>query len=140
MVSAMKSRDERTLSVLRMLKASMQLAETEKGRTGELEDSDVQSLIRRAVKQREEAAELYKNGNASERAAAELEEAKILQEYLPAQLDDQALNDIAAGVIKQLNANGAQDMGRVMGRVMQEVSGRADGKRVKDTVVKLLGN
>jgi uncharacterized protein YqeY len=140
MVSAMKSRDERTLSVLRMLKAAMQMAETERGRDGELKDDDVQALVRRAVKQREEAAELYKSGSAPERAAEELEEAKILQGYLPAQLDDAALDGIVSDVIERMDAHGAKDMGRVMGSVMREVSGRADGKRVKDAVRKLLGD
>lgn len=140
MVSAMKSRDERTLSVLRMLKAAMQMAETERGRDGELKDDDVQALVRRAVKQREEAAELYKSGSAPERAAEELEEAKILQGYLPAQLDAAALDGIVSGVIERMGAHGAKDMGRVMGSVIREVSGRADGKRVKDAVQKLLGD
>jgi uncharacterized protein YqeY len=140
MVSAMKARDEKTLSVLRMLKASMQMAEAERSRKGELEDEDVLVLVRRAVKQREEASQLYKSGNAPERAEAELEEAKILEGYLPLQLDDGELNDIAAGVVGAMGAVGPKDIGRVMGRVMQEVSGRADGKRVKEAVTKLLGN
>jgi uncharacterized protein YqeY len=140
MVSAMKGRDERTLSVLRMLKAAMQMAETERGRDGELADDDVQALVRRAVKQREEAAALYKSGNAPERAAEEMEEAKILQGYLPAQLDDAALDGITSGVIERMDAHGPKDMGRVIGCVMREVSGRADGKRVKDTVRRLLSD
>ena len=64
MVAAMKEKDEIRLSVLRMLKASIQLAMTEKGRESELTDQDVQALVRRAVKQREEAAELYRKGGA----------------------------------------------------------------------------
>ena len=72
MVAAMKEKDEIRLSVLRMLKASIQLAMTEKGRESELTDQDVQALVRRAVKQREEAAELYRKGGAKEHAEREL--------------------------------------------------------------------
>jgi uncharacterized protein YqeY len=140
MVRAMKERDETTLSVLRMLKTSMQLASTEKGREGELTDEDVQSLVRRGLKQREEAAELYRRGNAPERADRELAEAEILASYLPAQLGSDELDAIVSGVIKSLGATGPKDTGRVMGSAMQDVSGRADGKRVKEAVQKLLGS
>jgi uncharacterized protein YqeY len=139
MVSAMKTRDELRLGVLRMLKTSMQLASSEKGRAGALTDEDVLALVRRGVKQREEAAELYKKGGAEDRARKEMEEAGVLSEYLPAQLDAAALEDIVAGVISSLGASGPKDSGRVMGAAMKEVSGRADGKRVKEAVQKLLG-
>jgi uncharacterized protein YqeY len=140
MVSSMKNRDELTLSVLRMLKASMQLASAEKGREGDLTDEDVQTLVRRGVKQREEAAELYKSGGADERAENELKEARILASYLPAQIGDSELEGIITRALSSLSASGPKDMGRVMGAVMKEVSGRADGKRVKESVSKLLGN
>lgn len=138
LVAAMKSRDEVTLSVLRMLKSSIQVAETEKGREGELSDDDILALIRRAVKQREEAAEVYRNGNASERAEAELREARILTAYLPAQLDDSELEAIVREVLTATGASGMKDMGKVMGAAVKTVAGRADGKRVKETVTKLL--
>ncbi|MDR1650326.1 MAG: GatB/YqeY domain-containing protein [Synergistaceae bacterium] len=138
MAAAMKGRNEPTLSVLRMLKASIQLASTEKGRSGELTDEDVQALVRRGIKQREEAAEVYKSGGASERAQNELDEAKILTSYLPAQLDDSELEDAVKNVAASLGASGPRDMGRVMGAAMKELSGKAGGKRVKEAVQKIL--
>lgn len=138
MISALKSRDEKKLSALRMLKSSIQLATTEKGRSKELTEDDVQALIRRAVKQREEASELYIKGGANERAEDELAEAEILKGYLPAQIDDTELDVLITSVIKDTGASGPKDMGRVMSRVMQEANGRADGKRVKDSVTRLL--
>ena len=137
LVAAMKNHDERRLSALRMLKTSIQLASTEKGR-GELTDEDIQGLVRRGLKQREEAAELYRKGGASDRADEELAEARVLAAYLPAQLDDAELERIISGVISSLGASAPKDMGRVMGSAMQETAGRADGKRVKETVTKLL--
>ena len=138
MISALKSRNEKKLSALRMLKSSIQLAMTEKGRSKELTEDDVQALIRRAVKQREEASELYIKGGANERAEDELAEAEILKGYLPAQIDDTELEVLITSVIKDTGASGPKDMGRVMSRVMQEANGRADGKRVKDSVTRLL--
>jgi uncharacterized protein YqeY len=137
-VAAMKSHDERGLSALRMLKSSIQLASTEKGRSGELSDEDVCLLIRRGVKQREEAADIYKKGGAHDRAEDELEEARILSDYLPAQLEDEALFEIIKKAVSESGASGSKDMGRVMGAVMKEVSGRADGKRVREAVGKIL--
>jgi uncharacterized protein YqeY len=134
----MKNRDELRLRTLRLLKTAMQLVSSEKGRTGNLTDEDVQALVRRGVKQREEAADLYKKGGAEDRARNELEEARILSEYLPAQLDDAALKEIVSGVITSLGASSPKDMGRVMSGAVKEVSGRADGKRIKETVQQLL--
>jgi uncharacterized protein YqeY len=139
LVSALKNRDDATLSALRMLKAAIQLASAEKGRTGGLTDADVEILIKRAIKQRNEAAELYKKGNAPERAAEELEEARILTGYLPVQMDDAELERIVSGVISEVGAAGPKDLGRVMGRAMKLTEGRADGKRVKDAAARLLG-
>ena len=88
LVTAMKNKDELTLSVLRMLKSSIQLAQVEKGKDNALTDDDVLVLVRRLIKQRTEAAEMYKNGGAADRAERELAEIKVLEAYQPAQLSD----------------------------------------------------
>lgn len=138
LVAAMKSRDEATLSVLRMLKSSIQKAETEKGREGGLSDDDVLALIRRAVKQREEAAEAYRAVKAQERADAELQEARILTAYLPAQLEDEELEPLIREIVVSSGASGMKDMGRVMALAVKAVEGRADGRRVKAAVTNML--
>lgn len=139
LVAAMKARDEVTLSVLRMLKSSLQVAATEKGRGDTaLSDDDVQALIRRAVKQREEAAGLYRNAGAPERAESELREAKVLMAYLPAQLSDGELEALVKDAITATGASGMKDMGRVMGAAVKSAAGRADSKRVKDVLTRLL--
>ena len=138
LVTALKNQDSVTLSVLRMLKASIQLALTEKSRKDDLTDEDVHAIIRRAIKQREEAAERYREGNAHERAAEELEEAKILKDYLPIELNDAELDAIVSAVIGELGASGQKDFGRVMGKAVSDVKGRADGNRVKAAVTRLL--
>jgi uncharacterized protein YqeY len=138
LVSALKNRDDATLSALRMLKTAIQIASTEKGRTGDITDAVVEVIIKRAVKQRHEAAELYKKGNAPERAAEELEEARILTGYLPLQMDDMELAQIVSDAIAKVGAAGLKDLGRVMGHAMKLADGRADGKRVREAAANLL--
>lgn len=134
LVSAMKNQEERRLSVLRMLKSSMQLAQVEKGKGSELTDDEVIVLLRRLIKQRTEAAEMYTAGGAEDRATCELEEAKFLEAYLPAQLSAEALEQIVAEAAQFVGAAGMKDMGKVMGKAMAAVKGQADGNRVKSAV------
>ena len=140
MVSAMKSKEEVKLSVLRMLKSAIQLAQIEKGKDNPLTDDDVLVLVRRLIKQRVEAAEMYKNGGADDRADAELAEAKILEAYQPAQLSDEDLTKIVAAVAAEIGASGPKDMGKMMGKVIAASKGQADGNRVKAEVQKYLAS
>lgn len=134
LVSAMKHKDELKLSVLRMLKAAVQLAQIEKGKDNELTDDDVLVLVRRLTKQRHEAAEMYKSGGAVDRAQRELDEARVLEDYQPAQLSDGDIAKIIADTAAQVGASGPKDMGRMMGKVMAAVNGQADGNRVRASV------
>ncbi len=138
LVAAMKHKDELTLSVLRMLKSSIQLAQVEKGKDKELTDEDILVLVRRLIKQRAEAAELYRKGGADDRAERELAEAKVLEAYQPAQMSDEEIAEIAAKTAEEIGAKGPKDMGKVMGKAMAAVKGRADGGRVKSAVQRYL--
>ena len=140
MVAAMKSRDELKLSVLRMLKSAIQLAQIEKGKDTPLTDDDVLVLVRRLIKQRIEAAEMYKAGGVADRADSELAEAKILEVYQPAQLSDEDLAKIVAEIASQIGASGPKDMGKMMGKVIAAAKGQADGNRVKAEVQKYLSS
>lgn len=134
LVAAMKNKDELKLSVLRMLKSAMQLAQVEKGRENALTDDDVLVLVRRLIKQRVEAAEMYKSGGAADRAERELAEAQVLEIYQPAQLSDEDILKIVAKVAEETGAAGPKDMGKMMGKTMAAVKGQADGNRVKSAV------
>ena len=136
----MKGREEMKLSVLRMLKAAVQLAQVEKGKDAEFTDEDVLVLVRRLIKQRKEAAEMYKAGGADDRAASELAETKFLEVYLPAQMSDEDLAKIVADAAVQVGATGMKDMGKMMGKAMAAANGLADGNRVKAAVQKYLSS
>lgn len=134
LVVAMKNKDELKLSVLRTLKSAMQLAQVEKGKENALTDDDVLVLVRRLIKQRVEAAEMYKSGGAADRAERELAEAQVLEIYQPAQLSDEDILKIVAKVAEETGAAGPKDMGKMMGKTMAAVKGQADGNRVKSAV------
>ena len=134
LVVAMKNKDELKLSVLRMLKSAMQLAQVEKGKENALTDDDVLVLVRRLIKQGVEAAEMYKSGGAADRAERELAEAQVLEIYQPAQLSAEDILKIVAKVAEETGAAGPKDMGKMMGKTMAAVKGQADGNRVKSAV------
>ncbi len=139
LVHSMKARDELRLGTLRMLKAALQLAHVEKGKENQLAEEEVITVIQRLIKQRREAADQYRAHGAAERAESELDEARILEGYLPEQLDDEALTVLVNEAVSQLGAKGPRDMGKVMGVLMPKVKGRADGNRVRGIVGQVLG-
>jgi len=140
LVSAMKNKEEVKLLVLRMLKSSIQLAQVEKGKDKELSDDEVVVILRRLIKQRNEAAEMYKSGGAADRAEQELAEAGVLSAYLPAQLSEEALDRLVAEAGGAVGAVSMRDMGKVMGKAMAEVKGLADGNRVRESVQSYLSS
>ncbi|MDR1873736.1 MAG: GatB/YqeY domain-containing protein [Synergistaceae bacterium] len=140
LVAAMKARDALKLSVLRMLKAEFQKAQADKGKAVELTEEDAGALVRRLIKQRREAAEQYEAGGASDRAREELNEITVLEAYLPAQLDDGELDALIRTVAEKAGIVSPKDMGRLMKVLMPEVTGRADGKRVKDRATAYLSS
>ena len=134
LTQAMKAREEPKLSTLRMLKAELQKLQADKGRSAEITNDDVYTVIRRLIKQRKDAAEQYSAGGANDRAASELAEIKILEPYLPKQLSDEELDAIITEAAKEINASSPKDMGKLMKTVMQKAKGLADGSHVKDRV------
>lgn len=136
--AAMKAREELKVSTLRLLKAALSNAAIQKGKAS-LEDAEVLDVIAKLVKQREESVAAYTKGNRPELAQKEQTEAKILQAYLPAQLSDEELKGIVQAAVKETGGSGPQAMGAVMKRVIRQVAGRADGKRVNEIVKQSLG-
>jgi uncharacterized protein YqeY len=100
---------------------------------------DEVGVLRRERKRRSEAAEAYRDGGSVDRAEAEEAEAKLIEGYLPAELSDDELAGLVAGAVEESGADGAGDIGKVMGIVMPQVDRRADGKRVSDAVRERLG-
>ncbi len=133
---AMRARDERRTTTLRMALAAAHNQRIARGR--ELTDEEVTEVIGREVKQRRESIEIYRGAGREDRAANEEAEVAILSEFLPEQLTDVEIETLARAAIGETGASGPADIGKVMGRVAPETKGRADGRRVSDIVRRLL--
>lgn len=138
LTTAMKAREKERTDTLRMLLAAIQTEETS-GSKHELTDEDVLKVIAREIKKRRESAEVYAEAGRSELADAETNEANILAEYQPQQLDDDELATLVAEAVAQVKAELGEDvsmkqMGQVMKLATAQAAGRADGKRLSTAV------
>ncbi len=138
LLTAMRQRREMELSSLRLLKAELQMASSEKGHTGDLSEDEIITRIQKLVKQRRDASEQYAAVGAASRAEDELKEALFLETYLPEQLGDAELERIIEESAAEAKATGPKDAGKVMGKVMPLVKGLAEGNRVKTKVQRYL--
>jgi len=134
--AAMKAGDALKVSVIRM--ARSEIRNTEIARRHPLSEEEIAEVVAREIKRRQESIEQFARGGRSDLVDKETAEKKILEAYLPKQLEDSELTDIAQEVIAELNATSKADKGRVMGALMQRVRGRADGRLVSDIVDRLL--
>jgi len=124
--TAMRERNELRTSVLRMLISDFKYAKIEK--MGELTEADSTQLIQRAIKKRKESIDLYEKGGRPELAAKERDELKILQEFAPAEMDENTVRAKIDEVIRELGVTEKKDMGRVMKEVLARYKGQIDGK------------
>jgi uncharacterized protein len=130
--AAMKSGDAIRRDALRLVLSSLRDAEKEARRP--LGDDEVQTVLRRELKRRREAAKAFGDAGHADRAEAEQFEAELIEAYLPAQLADDDLEVIVESAIAKVGAKGPGDMGQVMREAMALAAGRADGKRVQERV------
>ena len=135
---AMKSTDSIELESLRAIKSSILLFSTQKGNKSEISESDEIKILSKLVKQRKESADIYKSQNRLDLAQVEIDQAEIIKQFLPEQLNESEIETIVIEIIKKSNASGMQDMGKVMGMVTKELAGKADGKTISQIVRKNL--
>lgn len=136
MVEAMKAKEEVRLRVLRGLITlfTQELTATKRTPQDALSDEEVLGLIRRSVKQRVEAAAQFKTGGREDLVQNEEAEAKILEAYLPAMLGKEEIQKVVDAKKEELKILDKSGMGRLMGAVMLELKGKADGKEVKEVI------
>lgn len=136
LTEAMKARDSRRVSALRMVLAAMKNAAIEQGKgpQGQLEDDSVEAILASEVKKRREAAEAFRDAGREEQAAGEEAEVDVYAAYLPEPLSDEELESIVEGAIAEVGATSPREMGQVMKTVMTQVGNRAEGGRVSALV------
>ena len=135
---AIKQKDDRRRSTLRLVLASIQNAEIAKQK--KLDDADVLSVLAREAKQRKESIESFKQGNRPDLATKEEEELAIITGYLPTQLSRDEIIEMAKKVITDAGATGIRDKGKVMSQIVPQTKGKAEGKDVSDIVTELLSS
>lgn len=136
--SAMKSKNTLALTALRSVKSAILLARTKSGTDGSMSEADEVKLLQKLVKQRLDSAEIFTQQNRPDLAAPEMAEAEIISQFLPEMLSDDAVEKAVVTAIEKLGAKGMKDMGKVMGYLSKELSGKTDGKTISTLVKKCL--
>lgn len=137
--SAMLSKDSVRLRGLRAIKAALLLAKTEKGAEEGISEEMEFKVLQKLVKQRKESAEIYQAQNRPDLYQIENEELQVIEAYLPQQMDRVAITSHIKDAILRTGAATMKDMGKLMGIVNKELSGKADGKTISEVVKELLG-
>ncbi len=130
LTAAMRARDQVRTRTLRSALTAITNEEVAGHSARELSDDEVLKVLTREAKKRREAAEAFGSAGRGEQAATERAEGEVLAGYLPAQLGDEELAQLVAGVIAATGAAGMSSMGQVMKAVNPQVAGRAEGARV----------
>ncbi|MCP9625463.1 GatB/YqeY domain-containing protein [Rhodopseudomonas palustris] len=125
---AMKAKDERKLSTLRMVNSTIKNADIEARGQGKppLSDGDLLSLLQKMIKQRQESVELYDKGGRAELADQERAEIAVIQAYLPQQMSDDEVKAAISAVITETGAAGIKDMGKVIAALKAKYAGQMD--------------
>lgn len=137
---AMLAKDQAKLRGLRAIKAAILLAKTEKGQSEELTEETELKILQRLVKQRKESASIYKEQGREDLFAVEQEEIDVINQFLPQQLDSEAIAQVVARIIAETGATSIKEMGKVMGVANKELAGKADGKLIGEIVKTQLAN
>ena len=137
MTTAWKAGDTVRRDALRLLIAALENARIEAGRP--LEDVDTLRVLQKEAKQRRDSITEYDKAHRSDLSAKEQQELDVILTFLPMQLSDDEIRDLARGVIAETGASGAGDVGKIMRPLLAKVAGRADGGRVNQIARELLG-
>ncbi|MDB5182349.1 MAG: hypothetical protein JWO47_133 [Candidatus Saccharibacteria bacterium] len=133
--TAMLGGDKVLTTTLRGLKSAILNVEiSENKRDTGLSDEEVTNILGKEAKKRQESADMYTQGNSPDKAAAESLEKQVIEKYLPAQMDDEALKNLVEAAVTETGAATMQDMGKVIGLVKSRAGASADGGRIAQMV------
>jgi hypothetical protein len=136
---AMLAKDKVKLAALRSIKAALLLEKTGADTSGtEIPESVELKLLQKQVKQRKEAALIYRESGRIDLAEEEEFQASIIEKYLPAQMSQEEVEQIIKKIVEETGASSIKDMGKVMGMASKQLAGKADNKTVSGIVKSLL--
>ncbi len=134
MKEAMKSKDANALTSLRAIKSELLLAQTETGSKETLSEEQEIKILQKLVKQRKDSAAIYSEQGREDLAQPELDQAAVIETFLPEQLSEEEIAKVVSTIIAKTGASGMKDMGKVMGMASQQLAGKADGKTISSIV------
>ena len=136
---AMRDKDKVKLAALRAIKAALLLEKTGADTSGaEIPESVEIKLLQKQVKQRKDAAAIYREGGRTELAEEEEYQAAIIEKYLPQQMSPEEVEAVVKQIVAETGASSMKDMGKVMGIASKKLAGKADNKTVSGIVKSLL--
>lgn len=135
---SMKEKNSLRLDSLRAIKSAILIEKTKSGSKDQIEESVVLKILQKMVKQRNDSAKIYLEQNRKELADVEVSQANIISEFLPTQLSESELSEIIDKVIEEVGAESMKDMGKVISKVNERVSGQAEGRVIAEIVKKKL--
>lgn len=134
MKTAMKEKNSTALEALRAVKSALLLAQTEVGGKEGMSETEEIKLLQKLVKQRKDSAAIYSEQGRMDLAQPELDQAAIIEEFLPEQMSEDEVAKVVEGIIAKTGASSMKDMGKVMGMATAELGGKADGKTISTIV------
>ncbi|QMW01894.1 GatB/YqeY domain-containing protein [Spirosoma foliorum] len=135
---AMLAKDQDKLRALRAVKSMILLEETKEGQSGDLKPEDETKILTKAVKQRKDSADIYRQQNRADLLAVEEAEIAVIEQYLPKQLSEDELKEKLQVIITRIGASVPSDIGKVMGVATKELAGQTDGKAISAMAKQLL--
>ncbi|MBT8295964.1 MAG: GatB/YqeY domain-containing protein [Gramella sp.] len=138
MKAAMKAKDSTKLEALRAVKSAILMANTESSSKDGLTEDEENKLLQKLVKQRKDSAQIYKEQGREDLAEPELQQAEVIEQFLPEQMSEAEIETEVEKIIAETGASGMQDMGKVMGLASGKIAGKADGKTISTIVRKKL--
>lgn len=136
--AAMLAKDKEKLEALRAVKAALIIASTEKGAGGEVSGQAEIKMLQKLVKQRQDAADIYKQQNRADLADAEMRQVSYIEPYLPKAMSDDELKANIKTIITEGGFTAA-DFGKIMGAATKSLAGKADNKRISEVIKAVLG-
>ena len=137
-VAAMKAKDKVRLLALRNVKKYFIEAKTAPGSNDELTDEAAMKVLAKLAKQGRDTAQIYLSQNRADLAEEGMKQVRVIEEYLPKQMEDDELRAALSEIIAEVGATTARDMGKVMGVATKRLSGKAEGRAISEMVKSLL--
>jgi uncharacterized protein len=138
---AMKAKDQRRVSTLRLILAAIKekdIAARAQDRCEGASEEEILGVLAKMVKQRQESSQMYEDGGRLDLAEQEREEQEIIRSFMPRQLRSEEIREVCSSVVAEMGASGLKDMGRCMGELKARYSGRMDFKEANSIVRRLL--